>query len=187
MTKILIAVTGGIAAYKVPSIVSALINDGHEVKVMMTKTAEKFVTPLSLATMSKNRVYTEDFFYAADGHVYHIELADWANIIAVIPATYNTFSKITQKIADNMVTSTIAAIPPNKKILIFPAMNMHMWNNLELPVFEKFNKYTKGNMTIFKPASGKQACGTVGIGKLLSTKEIIDIIYINLEGNSDVT
>jgi phosphopantothenoylcysteine decarboxylase/phosphopantothenate--cysteine ligase len=180
--SVLIAVTGGIAAYKIPSVVSVLVStDAYNVKVMMTQAAEKFITPLTLSALSKNPVYTEDMFYANDGHIHHIELADWADILVVAPATYNTISKIIQKFADNLVTSTVAAF--TKKILIFPAMNTHMWENLlktnkgdysHQIQLEQFG--TDRLMIIYEPAIGKMACGTEGPGKLSSTRTIVERI-----------
>jgi len=181
--NILIAVTGSIAAYKTPSIVSILVNNGHSVKVMMTKSAEDFVTRIALSAMSRNHVYTDDNNSANDGRIHHIELAQWADVIAVVPASYNTLSKIILKLADNLVTSTIAALPSDRKLLIFPAMNVHMWNNIKPTLLQGFKSevhirrtYMKDNITVFEPASGKQACGDVGLGKLLSTKNIVELI-----------
>jgi len=190
MSKILIAVTGGIAAYKIPSVVSVLVDKGHDVKVMMTEAAEKFITPLSFSALSHNRVYLDKDHFANDGHIHHIELADWADIIAVAPATYNTISKIRQNFADNLVTSTIAAF--TKKVLIFPAMNVNMWKNLiheEPSVRSQYQNvqphvhlrvriggFNNRLTIIYEPAEGKQACGAAGPGKLVSTKEIVKLI-----------
>ncbi len=167
MSNILIAVTGGIAAYKVPSIVSILVEEGHDVKVMMTKAAEQFITPLPFSALSHNPVYTEDIRFKADGHIHHIELADWADLIAIAPATYNTISKISHKHADNLVTSTIAAF--TKDILIFPAMNVHMWEDLTQAVSVGW----EGQIMLYPPAEGKMACGAVGPGKLEDTRGIV--------------
>jgi len=170
MANVLIAVTGGIAAYKIPSVVSVLVDKGYNVKVMMTKAAEQFITPLTFSALSHNPVYTENTLFANDGHIHHIELADWADVIAVAPATYNTISKMKQKFADNLVTSTVAAF--TKKILIFPAMNVHMWEDLEGDhSIRRATVY--GNLIIYEPAVGKMACGTTGTGKLVSTREIV--------------
>lgn len=177
--NILLAITGSIAAYKTPSIASVLVNNGHSVKAMMTKSADNFVTRISLSAMTRNHVFTDDNENANDGHIHHIELAQWADIVAVVPASYNTISKIKLKLADNLVTSTIAALNPNeKKLLIFPAMNVRMWFNLGIQTIG--GTCTTGNMIVFEPASGKQACGDEGPGKLLPTKEIIKRIEKNL-------
>jgi len=172
--KILIAVTGGIAAYKIPSVVSVLVDKGHFVKVMMTKAAEQFITPLTFSALSHNPVYGEHNRFMPDGHIHHIELADWADIIVVAPATYNTISKIEQNLADNLVTSTIAAF--TKKVLIFPAMNTHMWENgcFNSTIFKETNSTRQ--IAMIPPAEGKMACGTVGPGKLLGVREIIKVI-----------
>lgn len=186
MPNILIAVTGSIAAYKIPSVVSVLVNkDIYNVKVMMTKSAEQFITPLTFSALSHNPVYTEANRFANDGHIHHIELADWGDILAIAPATFNTISKVKQKFADNLVTSTVAAF--TKKILIFPAMNVNMWDNL-LKVdggdyLHEINIGTFGTdrkIILYEPAEGKQACGAVGKGKLVSTKEIVKLIEQNI-------
>lgn len=184
--NVLIAVTGGIAAYKMPSVVSVLVDKGYDVKVMMTKAAEQFITPLTFSALSHNPVYTEDSRFANDGHIHHIELAEWGDVLAVAPATYNTISKIKQKFADNLVTSTVAAF--TKKILIFPAMNVNMWKNLLLvdegDYSHMINTESFGarHIIIYEPAEGKQACGAVGPGKLVSTKEIVKLIIQHAKG-----
>jgi len=175
MSNILIAVTGGIAAYKIPSVVSVLVTEGYNVKVMMTKAAEQFITPLTFSSISHNPVYTEDIRFANDGHIHHIELADWADVIVIAPATYNTISKVIQKHADNLVTSTIAAF--TGRVMIFPAMNTHMWENLLTAEDDahiiSVGTFGRRNIIIYKPAEGKMACGTTGPGKLESTKSIV--------------
>lgn len=175
--NILIAVTGGIAAYKIPSVVSLLVTNDYNVKVMMTPAAEQFITPLTFSALSHNPVYTENNRFANDGHIHHIELADWADIIVVAPATFNTISKINQKTADNLVTSTIAAF--TGRVMVFPAMNTHMWENLQKVDAGDYshnielNVVSKRNIIIYEPAEGKMACGTTGLGKLASTKVIL--------------
>ena len=175
MPNILLAVTGGIAAYKMPSVVSALVNEGYDVKVMMTKAAEEFITPLTFSALSHNQVFTEGVRFAYDGHIHHIELADWADVIVVAPATFNTVSKVLQKLADNLVTSTIAAF--TGRVMIFPAMNTHMWENLLTAEDDAhiipLNTFGRRNIIIYMPAEGKMACGTTGLGKLESTRIIV--------------
>lgn len=173
--NILIAVTGGIAAYKIPSVVSALVDKGYSVKVMMTDAAMKFITPLTFSALSHHPVYLDQDQFAHDGHIHHIELAEWADTIAIAPATFNTISKIEQRFADNLVTSTIAATSSDKSILIFPAMNVIMWENLCLSG-KNINTMKDRRITIFNPAEGKQACGAIGPGKLMDTRTIVELI-----------
>jgi len=177
MAKILVGVTGGIAAYKIPSLVSVLVDNGHEVKVIMTESALKFITPLAFSALSKNPVICDDF--TNDGHIWHIELAQWCDVMVIAPATYNTLGKIINKVADNMLTSTVAALnlSEDKKLIICPAMNNVMWYNLKskLDIFLETNWDEK--IMMVDPAVGKLACGGEGKGKLPSTKVIVDAIY----------
>ena len=177
--RILIAVTGSIAAYKIPSIVGHYVNKNHQVKVMMTEAAKQFITPLTFSALSRNPVYGEHNRFANDGHIHHIELAQWANIIVIAPATFNTISKLKYNIADNLVMSTIAAFKGD--ILIFSAMNTKMWENLTEDSLELNSKFRSNHefgyefrtFHLYPPASGKLACGAEGLGKLLSIEEII--------------
>ena len=175
MSKILIAVTGSIAAYKTPSVISYFVNRDHEVKVMMTEAAKQFITPLTFSAISKNTVYGEHNRFANDGHIHHIELSQWADILVIVPATYNTISKLNSKIADNFVMSTIAAFKGD--ILIFPAMNTNMWDNLMGEGIRLYGQFSQScTFHIYGPDSGKLACGAEGKGKLMETRKIIECI-----------
>lgn len=166
MANILIGVTGSVAAYKAASIVSALVNQDHNVIVIMTNSASKFILPLTFSAISKNPVYTDEIEFVNDGHIHHIELADWADEFSIVPATYNTISKIQKRIADNLLTSTIVAyIGHGKKLLVFPAMNPYMYKEIQ-------DHYIP-QISFEKVAKGKVACGHTGQGKLLPTKEIV--------------
>ena len=173
MSNILIGVTGGIAAYKAASVVSILKSKGDNVKVIMTEAAMKFVTPVTFSALSHNPVHLDDF--TNDGHIWHIELAEWADLFAIVPATYNTITKILLGVADNMLVSTV--IPyrgMGKRLIVFPAMNTNMYNQ-----FERMKKAIEGDVrdiTFSGVGIGKMACGTAGPGKLISTKEIIEKI-----------
>jgi len=167
--KVLIGVCGGIAAYKVASVVSVLVSEGHEVKVVMTENATKFITPLTFSALSQNQVYLDDF--TNDGHIHHIELANWADVYAMIPLTYNTTMKLKNGVADNLLTSIYAAIPEKVTLLFFPAMNSNMYKNLTNMV-----GLIIGSKSWVQPEVGKMACGTIGPGKLPSVKTIIEKI-----------
>ena len=176
MSNFLIGVTGCIAAYKVADITSALIKNGHKVKIIMTENAKKFITPLTLATISKNPIYDESTEWATNSAaIEHIELSKWANIYAIVPATANTITKLTNGIADNLLTSTYLAFncsSENKGVVICPAMNTNMWNQLwfqdNLTILTERHRHL-----IIKPIEGILACGDTGIGKLPSTKDIV--------------
>ena len=179
MSNILIGVTGGIAVYKAASVVSVLESIGHEVKVIMTESATKFVTPVTFSALSHNPVHLDDF--TNDGHIWHIELAEWASLFAIVPATYNTIMKIAQGIADNLLTSTVipyvgAYEETRKPLLIFPAMNTNMYWNLEARGLGSASFGLKDGTFVAPVAEGKMACGTTGPGKLVSTGHIIECI-----------
>ncbi|MFH1551866.1 MAG: bifunctional phosphopantothenoylcysteine decarboxylase/phosphopantothenate--cysteine ligase CoaBC [bacterium] len=174
--KILIGVTGGIAAYKTCSLINQLKREGYEIKVIMTKAATKFVTPLTFQTLSNNPVYLDLFDVIDKTKVEHIDLADWCDIFVVAPATANTISKIALGIADNLLTTVIMALPQKIPVIIAPAMNVHMWEN---PIVQKniseLEKY-KDKYIFVEPQEGKLACGYEGKGKLAKTEDIIKII-----------
>jgi phosphopantothenoylcysteine synthetase/decarboxylase len=176
MSKFLIGVTGGIAAYKVADIAGALIKNGHEVKIIMTENAKKFITPLTMATMSKNPVYDDASEWAADGPIKHIELSKWATVFVIVPATANTITKIATGIADNLLTSTYLAFNVSEKyraVVVCPAMNTNMW---EKSWFQDHLKIisSRYHHWIIPPEEGLLACGDVGMGKLPSTRTIVE-------------
>ena len=123
---ILIGITGGIAAYKICELIRMFKKSGAEVKVMATPNALNFVTKLTLQNLSQNEVYVDEFA-PKEWKPEHISLADEADVFVIAPATANTIGKITQGIADNLLTSVACAF--SKKIIIAPAMNVNMWNN----------------------------------------------------------
>jgi phosphopantothenoylcysteine synthetase/decarboxylase len=178
MSHILLGITGGISAYKAADIAGALIKNGHEVKAIMTESAKKFITPLTIATMSKNPVYDDASEWTADGPIKHIELSKWADILVIVPATANTITKIAIGIADNLLTSTYLAIYGDcRSVTICPAMNTHMWEKLWIQ--EHLTNLSKRyRHTIILPEEGLLACGDYGMGKLPSTRSIVEKIQI---------
>lgn len=173
MPNIILAVTGGIAAYKAADIASVLTAEMYNVKVIMTESAKKFITPLTLATLSKNPVYDDASEWSPDGVIKHIELAKWCDLFVIVPATANTISKIGNGVADNLLTSAYLALPPDKKVLICPAMNTRMW---DAKITQENLRDGRKNRDILYPEEGRLACGDIGVGKLPSTKKIIDTI-----------
>jgi len=165
--KILIGITGGIAAYKVCSLIRLYKKNGADVKVVMTPSAEKFVTKLTLQTLSNNEVYVNQF----DIEEYkpeHISLAQEADIFVIAPASANTISKIANGICDNLLTTTACAF--TKKVLMAPAMNTDMWNN---PVIqENLNKLKSLGYLMIEPDTGFLACGADGKGRMAEPEEI---------------
>lgn len=184
--KIIVAITGGIAAYKAVDVISGLISKGHEVKVIATDTALNYVTPHVLNVMSKDNYVTE-----TPGETKHIELAKWCDGFVMVPATANTIAKITNGFADNLVTTTFLALHKETHKFICPAMNTHMWAN---EFVEDNMKKLKGqhylqsspekrpsNLTVIDPVSGMLACGDNGVGKLAPSRQIIEIVCDTLE------
>jgi phosphopantothenoylcysteine synthetase/decarboxylase len=178
MVNVLLGVTGGISAYKAADIISALRKFDYAVRVIMTERAKDFITPLTLATLSKNHIYDDKGEWAPHGRIDHIELADWAHIFVVAPATANTIAKLAQGITDNLLTSTYLAFTGStsvgKKFLLCPAMNTNMYENTvtqkNLKEMERTGHY------FVPPVEGLLACGAYGLGKLAPTKIIIDKI-----------
>ena len=178
MPNVILAVTGGIAAYKAADLASVLANEKYfSVKVIMTEAAKKFITPLTLATLSKNPVYDDAAEWAPDGVIKHIELAKWCNLFVVVPATSNTLAKLAQGIADNLLTSTYLALQNQKLVLICPAMNTHMWEDRQTSYnIERIRVKPGFNGQVLLPEEGRLACGDIGMGKLPNTKKIIETI-----------
>jgi phosphopantothenoylcysteine decarboxylase/phosphopantothenate--cysteine ligase len=166
--NILIGVTGGIAAYKVVEVASRLKKSGANVKVMMTRNAAEFVSPRTFQEITGNVVSVEMFGDAANFHVAHISLADFADLILIAPATANFLAKMAHGIADDLLTTTVLAF--DKEILIAPSMNTKMFEN---PATQANLATLKARgVKILEPAVGNLACGTSGKGRLPEPEEI---------------
>ncbi len=171
--KILLGVCGGIAAYKTAYIIRLLVKAGNSVKVIMTPESHHFITPLSLATLSKNPVYTESHDPQTGRWNSHIELAEWADAFLVAPATANTLAKMAHGIADNLLLTTyLSATCP---VILAPAMDLNMYkhpstrNNLEI-------LQSRGNIII--PATeGELASGLCGEGRMAEPEDIV--VFLN--------
>lgn len=169
---IVVGVTAGIAAYKICQLVSSLKKQGNEVHVIMTKEAEKFVTPLTFQTLSSQKVITDMFTVDYTPDVHHISLAKKADLFVVAPATANIIAKIAHGIADDMLTTTFLASTCPK--MIVPAMNTNMLNNLITQ--DNIATCQKYGMHIMCSGAGYLACGDVGAGRLPEPEEIEDAI-----------
>ena len=171
--KILLIICGGIAAYKSLDIIRLLKKNGSNVNTILTNNAKNFITPLSVTSLSQEKVYTDLFNSDNESEMDHISLSRWADLILIAPATANTISKISFGLSDDLASTVVFA--SNKKIFIAPAMNVRMWehqsnkNNLK-----KLNDF---GYEIIGPEIGEMACGEYGMGKM-SEPEII-INYIN--------
>ena len=170
--KILLCVSGGIAVYKAVALVSKLSQAGAEVKVIMTESATKFVQPLSFQVMSRNDVYTDTFDEKDSNVIAHINLADWADLVIVAPATANMIGKIANGIADDMVSTTLLAT--TAKVWIAPAMNVHMY---EHPAVKRnIATLAEDGYEFIEPSEGFLACGYVGKGRLEEPEKIVKLV-----------
>jgi len=170
--KIVLGITGGIAAYKAAELTRALVKEGAQVKIIMTKSAVEFVTPLTLQTLSQNQVYTDMFVPTDQYDMAHIALAEFADVFVIAPATANIIGKIASGIGDDLLSTTIMA--EAKPTLICPAMNDKMLSNPI--VLENINKLRKFGYVVMDSAEGELACNTTGKGRLPDTLEIVEEI-----------
>lgn len=167
--RILLIVTGGIAAYKTPDLVRQLIKAGASVRCVMSKSAEQFVTPLTLASVSGDKVYTDLFSLTDEHEMGHINLSREADVILVAPATANTLAKMAHGLADNLVSTLLLAT--DKPVLAAPAMNVRMWEHVA----------TRSNVELLKmrgvkmigPDEGEMACGEWGEGRMAEPEDIV--------------
>lgn len=177
--NILLIVSGGIAAYKSIDLCSSLVKQGNDVKVILTKNAENFVTQLPFQTLTKNRVYTSTFEEIDENEIQHIDLTKWADKIIVAPATANLISKFANGIADDLASSLMLAVRDVSRVYIVPAMNTFMYKN---PIIqENMNKLIKLGFNFIEPDSGLLACGDVGEGKFPSIEKIKNALFQEIE------
>lgn len=169
MANIVLGVTGGIASYKAIDLTSKLIQSGHEVRVVLTDNTLEFVTPLAFQAISRNHVYTNTFLEEDPTHIAHINIGEWADIIAVVPVTANTISKFANGIYDNMLLNVLAA--NTKPVLMAPAMNVHM---LRQPsVQENIDKLRGQGVEFIDSETGFLACGYNAKGRLAAVPDIM--------------
>ena len=177
--NILLIVSGGIAAYKSIDLCSSLMKQGNNVKVILTKNAENFVTQLPFQTLTKNRVYTSTFEEVDENEIQHIDLTKWAEKIIVAPATANLISKFSNGIADDLATSLMLAVRDTSAVYIVPAMNTFMYRN---PIIQdNMNRLIKLGFNFVEPDSGLLACGDVGEGKFPSIDKIESFVFQEVE------
>lgn len=170
--KILLCVTGGIAAYKAAALTSKLVQAGTQVKVMMSDAAAQFITPLTFQALSRNDVYTDTFDEKNPRVIAHIDLADWPDLVIVAPATANTIAKLAGGIADNMITTTLLAT--RAPVWVAPAMNVHMYDH---PAVKKnLSVLAEYGYQFIEPGEGFLACGYVGKGRLEEPEKIVQLV-----------
>ncbi len=174
--KILLIICGGIAAYKSLEIIRLLKKKDAQVKTILTKNANKFVTPLSVVSLSQEKVYSDLFDHKNESEMDHISLSRWSDLILIAPATANTISKITFGIADDLASTAVLA--SNKKIFLAPAMNVRMWEHPSNK--DNINKIRNIGYEIIGPEIGDMACGEYGEGKMSEPETIISYLEKHL-------
>ncbi len=167
--QVVIGITGGIAAFKMASVVSQLSQRGVDVRVIMTQSATKFITPLTMQVLSRHHVAVDTFDEKDPSVVTHIDLADHADLFVVAPATANLIGKLAHGIGDDMLTTTLLAT--EAPIVICPAMNVHMYENRI--VQENIERLRRLGVMFLEPNEGPLACGYVGKGRLVEPDEIV--------------
>ncbi|MFL9457434.1 MULTISPECIES: bifunctional phosphopantothenoylcysteine decarboxylase/phosphopantothenate--cysteine ligase CoaBC [Nostocales] len=186
LRRVIVGVGGGIAAYKICEVVSALFKSGVEVKVILTNSAQKFITPLTLATLSRHPAYTDEMFWQSDrSRPLHIDLGEWADLILIAPVTANTLAKLAYGLADNLLANTVLA--SRCPVLLAPAMNTDMW---EQAVVQRnwHQLLTDPRYHGIGTASGLLACDRVGAGRMAEPWEIIAYVQslLHTAGQKDL-
>ncbi len=174
MKNILVGVTGGIAAYKSAGIVSLLKKKGYNVKVVMTENATKIIGPLTLETLSRNRIYVDMWDSNPHYEVEHISLADWADMVLIAPATYNIIGKVANGIADDMLTTILSAVSIKKPVFFALAMNVNMYENPILK--ENIDKLKSFGYRFIDAEEGLLACNYSAKGRMSEPEDIVDEI-----------
>ena len=172
--KILLVICGGISAYKSLEIIRGLKKSNAQVKTILTKSAKEFVTPLSISSLSQEKVYDDIFSVENESEMDHISLSRWADLILVAPITANTISKLSSGSSDDLASTVVLA--SDKEIYLAPAMNVRMWEHPSTK--ENINKLKNFGYKIIGPEIGDMACGEFGKGKMTEPNEIIKKIEI---------
>ncbi|HJO12734.1 MAG: bifunctional phosphopantothenoylcysteine decarboxylase/phosphopantothenate--cysteine ligase CoaBC [Gammaproteobacteria bacterium] len=167
--RILLGITGGIAAYKCAELARLFVKAGAEVSVVMTRAAQEFVTPLTLQALSGRRVYLDLLDAEAEGAMGHIELARWADLVLIAPATADFIAKLAHGQADDLLSTVVLAC--SAPIAVAPAMNQAMWADLGTQA--NLSLITERKISVFGPGIGDQACGDVGPGRMLEPEQLL--------------
>ena len=179
---VVLGVTGGIAVYKAVELLRLMVKAGAEVHVIMTRSAQEFVTPLTFQTLSGNPVHTELFNLVQEQDIGHISLADRADLLLIAPATANFVGKVANGIADDLLTTTVMAT--RAKVLFVPAMNTNMWEN---PLYQSNQRRLEGlGYHFIEPVYGDLACGWQGQGKMPDPQVVFNVAHA-LVGSKDFT
>lgn len=177
MKNVVVGISGSIAAYKACDIVSSLTKKGYNVSVIMTRNATKFITPLTLQTLSKNHVFVDVFDELDPSRVTHIQLAKDADLVLLAPASANLIARLAYGLADDMLTSMMLAVV-DTPILIAPAMNEKMYGNYI--VQENLKKLCNNGYTLIEPRFARLACDDFGKGALALVEDIMKQVEVYL-------
>ncbi|MGO2387069.1 MAG: bifunctional phosphopantothenoylcysteine decarboxylase/phosphopantothenate--cysteine ligase CoaBC [Psychrobacter sp.] len=180
MSNIVLAITGGIAAYKSAIFARLLVKTGFDVRVIMTTGAQAFITPLTLQALTGNEVHVSLLDEQAEAGMGHIELAKWADLIVIAPASANTLARLAMGMADDLLTTVCLAT--TAPIIIAPAMNQQMWAHPAVDL--NVQTLRDMNYQIIQPASGEQACGDVGAGRLPEPEQLLDEVLLFIAMNT---
>ena len=178
--NVLLGISGGIAAYKTPDLVRKLVAQGASVTVVMTDSAKEFVSPLALQAVSGNKISNSLLDEDAEAAMGHIELARWADVFLIAPATANIMAKLSHGLADDLLTTLALATPA--PIIIAPAMNQQMW--AAPATVENTEILKKRGIAFIGPASGEQACGDIGYGRMVEPDDIVSELSALVSTNS---
>ena len=180
--KVLFIICGGISAYKSLETIRLFKKNGAEIKTILTNSAKEFVTPLSIASLSQGKVYSDLFSVENETEMDHIALSRWADIVLIAPATANTISKLAQGTADDLASTVVLA--SDKKIYLAPAMNVRMWEHQSTK--QNLKKLKSYGYNIIGPEIGEMACGEYGEGKMSDPNKIsteINNYFLNIKNN----
>lgn len=184
--RVLIAIGGGIAAYKVCEVISSLFKSGIEVKVILTQASQEFITPLTVTTLSRHPAYTDELFWQPiHQRPVHIELGEWAEVFLIAPLTANTLGKLAHGLADNLLTNTVLA--SRCPVLLAPAMNTEMWE--QQSVQRNWQQLlTDKRFCAVGPGAGLLACDRLGTGRMAEPSEILTSIHslLHTKGKRDL-
>jgi len=181
--KILLIITGGIAAYKSLELIRLLKNKGSEIKTVLTKSGKEFVTPLSITSLTKNKVYEELFDSNSEAEMDHIALSRWCDVILVAPATANSISKFSYGNAEDLASTLVLA--SDKKVILVPAMNVRMW--MHQATQENVSKLLNYGYLCVGPEIGEMACGEYGEGKMSEPTKIIEFLNNFFSGQKTIS
>ena len=168
--KILLIICGGIAAYKSLELIRLFKKNGSVVKTILTNSAKKFITPLSVASLSQEKVYTDLFDHNSEAEMDHISLSRWSDLILIAPATANTITKLSNGMASDLASTVVLA--SDKKVFLAPAMNVRMWEHNSNKINVK--KLKEFDYQLIGPEIGDMACGEFGEGKMPEPENIIN-------------